>query len=49
MNILANGPECYVYEQQEGIDDKCIKIALMCQRHEKTYASLILWATPHEW
>jgi hypothetical protein len=41
--------ECYVCEQQEGNDDKCIKTVRMCQRYEDTCATLILWTTPHEW
>jgi len=45
----VNSLECYVCEQQEGNDDKCIKTVRMCQRHEDTCASLILWTTPHEW
>ncbi|CAF0766141.1 unnamed protein product [Didymodactylos carnosus] len=41
--------ECYVCEQQEGNDDKCVKTVRMCQKNEDTCASLILWTTPHEW
>ncbi|CAF3151049.1 unnamed protein product [Rotaria sp. Silwood2] len=46
---VTNGLECYVCEQQEGNDDKCIKTVRMCQRYEDTCATLILYTTPHEW
>ena len=46
---IVNSLECYVCEQQEGNNDKCIKTVRMCQRHEDTCATLILWTTPHEW
>ncbi|CAF2871876.1 unnamed protein product [Rotaria sp. Silwood2] len=45
----VNGLECYVCEQQEGNNDKCIKTVRMCAREEDACASLILWTTPHEW
>jgi lymphocyte antigen 6 complex locus protein D/E/F/G6/H len=47
--LVTNALECYVCEQQEGNDDKCVKTVRMCQRHEDTCATLILWTTPHEW
>ncbi len=49
LYFVVNSLECYVCEQQEGNDDKCVKTVRMCQRHEDTCASLILWTTPHEW
>ena len=49
FNLVTNALECYVCEQQEGNDDKCIKTVRMCQRYEDTCATLILWTTPHEW
>ncbi|CAF1536464.1 unnamed protein product [Rotaria sordida] len=51
LNFLSvtNGLECYVCEQQEGNDDKCVKTVRMCQRYEDTCATLILYTTPHEW
>lgn len=49
FDLVINALECYVCEQQEGNDDKCIKTVRMCQRYEDTCATLILWTTPHEW
>ena len=49
IHSIVSGLECYVCEQQEGNNDKCIKTVRMCQRHEDTCATLILWTTPHEW
>ncbi|CAF1448611.1 unnamed protein product [Rotaria magnacalcarata] len=46
---ITYGLECYVCEQQEGNDDKCVKTVRMCQRYEDTCATLILYTTPHEW
>ncbi|CAF2057635.1 unnamed protein product [Rotaria magnacalcarata] len=46
---VTYGLECYVCEQQEGNDDKCVKTVRMCQRYEDTCATLILYTTPHEW
>lgn len=46
---VSQALECYVCEQQEGNDDKCIKTVRMCQRYEDTCATLVLYTTPHEW
>ncbi|PAA91717.1 hypothetical protein BOX15_Mlig001866g2 [Macrostomum lignano] len=47
--LSAQAMECYVCNNQEGNDDKCIKTSRQCQQHENACYSLIEYRLPTQY